>query len=47
LFEQLDAAILGAKERSLIDRCTQAVYADFQQSGVVPTLTTLYDKLMA
>ena len=47
LFEQLDAGGLGAQERSIIDRCTAQVYADYRNGGRVPTLVTLRDKLNA
>jgi hypothetical protein len=45
LFEQLDPSLLGARERSIVDRCVSAVYADFRKTGVVPTLSTLHGKL--
>ena len=45
LFEQLDKKGLGAKEKSIIDRCTQLVYEDYNKTNVVPTLMTLRDKL--
>ena len=47
LFEQLDRKGLGAQEKSIIDRCTAAVYADYQTGGEMPTLITLRDKLLA
>jgi type IV secretory pathway VirB4 component len=46
LFEQLDDG-LGAKEKSIIDRSTAAVYADYQNGGELPTLPVLWRKLMA
>jgi type IV secretory pathway VirB4 component len=46
LFEQLDNKGLGAQAKSIIDRCTAAVYADYQQGGRLPTLTVLRDKLL-
>lgn len=46
LFEQLDRKGLGAKEKSIIDRCTAAVYADYQRGGKLPTLPLLRDKLL-
>ncbi|MDL2225030.1 ATP-binding protein [Eubacteriales bacterium OttesenSCG-928-M02] len=47
LFEQLDKKGLGAKEKSIIDRCTASVYADYQDGGELPTLHVLRDKLLA
>ena len=38
LFEQLDTKGVSAKEKSIIDRCTAAVYEDYQKGGAVPTL---------
>ncbi|MDL2289588.1 ATP-binding protein [Clostridia bacterium OttesenSCG-928-F22] len=46
LFEQLDKKGLGAKEKSIIDRCTAAVYADYQNGGEEPTLHVLRNKLL-
>ncbi len=45
LFEQLDKDGLGPKQRSIIDRCTEAVYKDYIKGAEAPTLFTLYDKL--
>lgn len=47
LFEQLDSKALGAQAKSIIDRCTTAIYADYQTTSVMPTLVTLRDKLLA
>jgi len=47
LFEQLDKKALGAKEKSIIDRCTASVYRDFSDKDEMPTLHDLRDKLMA
>lgn len=46
LFEQLDKKGLGAKEKSIIDRCTALVYADYQAGGKLPTLCVLREKLL-
>lgn len=46
LFEQLDKKGVSAKEKSIIDRCTAAVYDDYQQGGNVPTLCVLRDKIL-
>ena len=47
LFEQLDSKGLNAQAKSIVDRCTAAVYADCRAGGDVPTLATLRDKLLA
>jgi hypothetical protein len=47
LFEQLDSKGLGAQAKSVIDRCTAAVYADYRSGGPLPTLMVLRDKLLA
>lgn len=46
LFEQLEKNSVSAKEKSIIDRCTAAVYEDFQKGREVPTLCVLREKLM-
>lgn len=46
LFEQLDSKGISAKEKSIIDRCTDAVYEDYKNGGNVPTLCTLREKLL-
>lgn len=46
LFEQLDKKGVSAKEKSLIDRCTAAVYEDYYETGRVPTLCVLREKLL-
>jgi type IV secretory pathway VirB4 component len=46
LFEQLDSRGLNAQAKSIIDRCTAQVYADWQQGGALPTLIVLRDKLL-
>lgn len=46
LFEQLDKKGLGAKEKSIIDRCVALVYDDYQHGGELPTLCVLREKLM-
>ncbi|MGC4019964.1 MAG: ATP-binding protein [Muricomes sp.] len=46
LFEQLDKKGVTAKEKSLIDRCTAAVYEDYQRGGAVPTLCILREKML-
>jgi len=46
LFEQLDSSGMGAREKSIIDRCTSYVYEDYQRGGPVPTLCVLREKLL-
>lgn len=46
LFEQLDKKGVSAKEKSIIDRCTAAVYEDYQRGGAVPTLCVLREKML-
>lgn len=46
LFEQLDGRGLNAQAKSIVDRCTAAVYAD-RRAGGMPTLVTLRDELLA
>ncbi|MGN0245313.1 MAG: VirB4-like conjugal transfer ATPase, CD1110 family [Lachnospiraceae bacterium] len=47
LCEQLmDGTSLGAKEKSIIDRCTALTYMKYQTSNLVPTLKDFYNTLM-
>lgn len=46
LLEQLDKINITARGRSIIDRCTREVYADYQKGGRTPTLCVLREKLM-
>ncbi len=46
LFEQLDKKGLGAREKSIIDRCTALVYEDCKKENKVPTLMDLREKLL-
>ncbi len=46
LFEQLDRNGIGPAQRSLIDRCTEDIYEDYQNGGKVPTLCALREKLL-
>ncbi len=46
LFEQLDSGSMGAREKSIIDRCTAYVYDDYKRGGKVPTLCVLREKLL-
>ena len=46
LIEQIDSNGVGPQQKSIIDRCTAAVYREASQNGTVPTLCTLRDKLL-
>lgn len=46
LIEQIDPTGVGAHHKSIIDRCTDAVYKEQTQTGRVPTLCTLREKLL-
>lgn len=41
LFEQLDRGGIGPLQKSIIDRCVDAVYAAYKRGGPVPTLRVL------
>lgn len=47
LFEQLDKKGLGAKEKSIIDRCTALVYEKCNKENTIPTLMTLREELQS
>jgi hypothetical protein len=46
LVERIDPNGVGPQQKSIIDRCTAAVYQEAEQNGTVPTLTTLREKLL-
>ena len=46
LVERIDHKGVGAKQKSIIDRCTGIIYAEAEQNGTVPTLATLREKLL-
>lgn len=46
LVEQIDSKGVGPQQKSIIDRCTAAVYREAQNTGSVPTLSTLRKKLI-
>jgi hypothetical protein len=46
LVERIDPNGVGPQQKSIIDRCTAAVYQEAEQSGMIPTLTTLREKLL-
>ncbi len=46
LIEQIDNKAVGASHKSVIDRCITKVYQEAAETGVVPTLSTLREKLL-
>lgn len=46
LVEQIDRKGVGPQQKSIIDRCTAAVYREAEETGIVPTLNTLRQKLL-
>ena len=46
LIEQIDSKAVGAQQKSIIDRCITIVYQEAAETGIVPTLTTLREKLL-
>ena len=46
LIEQIDRKGIGPQQKSIIDRCTRAVYRDAEKNGTSPTLSTLRNKLL-
>lgn len=46
LVEQIDRKGVGPQQKSIIDRCTAAVYREAEETGLVPTLNTLRQKLL-
>lgn len=46
LVEQIDKNGVSPQHRSIIDRCTAQVYQEGKETGIVPTLTTLREKLL-
>ena len=47
LIEQIDKKGIGPQHKSIIDRCIAAVYREGKETGTVPTLTTLREKILA
>ena len=47
LVEQIDKSGIGPQHKSIIDRCVAAVYQEAAETGIVPTLCTLREKLLA
>mgnify|MGYP001276898687 CR=1 FL=1 len=46
LIEQIDKNSVGPQHKSIIDRCTAAVYQEALQTGNIPTHCTLREKLL-
>lgn len=46
LIERIEKEKVGPQQKSIIDRCTAAVYRESRASGIEPTLTTLREKLL-
>ena len=46
LIEQLDEDGVNSYQKSIVDRCTAAVYAESKRTGKTPTLCTLREKLL-
>ncbi|MBQ1470983.1 MAG: DUF87 domain-containing protein, partial [Eubacterium sp.] len=46
LIEQIDNKGVGPQQKSIIDRCITIVYQEASETGIVPTLTTLRQKLL-
>ena len=46
LIEQIDNKGVGPQQKSIIDRCITIVYQEATETGIVPTLTTLREKLL-
>ena len=46
LIEQIDERGVGPKHKSIIDRCIGQIYKEAAETGIIPTLSTLREKLM-
>jgi len=46
LVERIDQKGIGPQQKSIIDRCTAEVYREAAETGIVPTLSTLREKLL-
>jgi type IV secretory pathway VirB4 component len=46
LVEQIDKKGVGPQQKSIIDRCTAALYREADETGTIPTLCTLREKLL-
>ena len=47
LIEQIDNKGVGPQHKSIIDRCIRVVYQEAAETDIVPTLSTLREKLLA
>lgn len=46
LVEQIDKNGVGPQHKSIIDRCTALVYQEAAETGIIPALSTLREKLL-
>ncbi|MDO5138060.1 MAG: ATP-binding protein, partial [Oscillospiraceae bacterium] len=46
LIEKIDMGGVGPQHKSVIDRCIAGVYRDAKETGMIPTLSSLRDKLL-
>ena len=46
LVEQIDSKGVGPQQKSIIDRCTAAIYQEARDTDTIPTLSTLREKLL-
>ena len=46
LVERIDPYGVGPQQKTIIDRCTAAVYLEAEQTGIAPTLTSLRNMLI-
>jgi type IV secretory pathway VirB4 component len=46
LIEQIDNNGVGPQQKSIIDRCTAAVYQEAAETGTIPSLSSLREKLL-
>ncbi|MBQ8996210.1 MAG: ATP-binding protein, partial [Oscillospiraceae bacterium] len=46
LIEKIDRGGVGPQHKSVIDRCIAGVYRDARETGTIPTLSTLREKLL-
>ena len=46
LVEQIDKNGVGPQHKSIIDRCTALVYQEASETGIIPSLSTLREKLL-
>lgn len=46
LIEQIDKKGVGPQHKSIIDRCVATIYREADETGTIPTLSTLRDKLL-